>query len=163
MIFILATLTAGYYSYLYIEYIFHKSSHKKYMGYIHTLHNNHHKMYPTTKLLRKESYISSTAICNYISDGTLAFGPPVLVILLGIYNFVPYIYNILLITEIGILFFVSGHLHDNYHIEGSYLEKYDWFLKQREYHFKHHKYHKYNFMLGGFDPIMDKIFNTYKE
>jgi hypothetical protein len=70
---------------------------------------------------------------------------------------------LLFIAESFSFLVVSDKLHDCYHIEGHWLERYDWFLQRRERHFQHHWIHKQNLSLGGMDPVFDKLFGSYAE
>ena len=48
-----------------------------------------------------------------------------------------------------------------FHIAGSWLEQYDWFMTRRYRHFYHHGHLRQNMSLGGIDPTFDLAFGTY--
>ena len=48
-----------------------------------------------------------------------------------------------------------------YHVQGSWLERYTWFIQRRMRHFWHHRHLRENMSLGGIDPVCDRIFGTY--
>ena len=116
----------------------------------------HHKVhYPITKLLRPSSYNSG--------GGEFAFGPIIAMIYFIIYILLPTRIAFVVLLECTLFLFVSDRLHVEYHMQGSYLEKFDWFLRRRERHFWHHKHLRENMSLGGIDPVFDHLFKTYHE
>ena len=123
---------------------------------IHQIHMTHHKQhYPITKLLRSKPYKSG--------GGEFAFGPVILVLYTILYLILPKrIIWIVLIQSTAFLL-VSDKLHVEYHLQGSWLERFDWFLRRRERHFWHHKHLRQNMSLGGIDPVFDHLFKTYHD
>jgi len=154
------TIIGGYYAYLSMEYWIHRMSHQKWSGYIYRLHMDHHlNSYPPQKTIDHPPYRVSDK--QYLlTKGTIASLCPVSSAVISIYYFVPDYYNYILILEFIGLLLISNTLHEQYHIKGSSLERYTWFLKNREYHRIHHRLFRYNFMLGGFDATMDRLHNT---
>ena len=123
---------------------------------IHHIHMTHHKVhYPISKLLRPEPYKSG--------GGEFAFGPIIALIYGIIYISFPTSIALVVLIETTLFLFVSDRLHVEYHVEGSYLERFDWFLRRRERHFWHHKHLRQNMSLGGIDPVFDHLFKTYHE
>ena len=162
MILTCLTLIGGYYSYLSMEYWVHRLSHQKWSGYIYRLHMDHHlNSYPPQKTIDDPPY-KITDKHYLLTKGTIGYALPVSSIVISIYYFVPDYYNYLLILEFIGLLLMSNHLHEQYHIKGSYLEDYTWFLRNRKYHETHHRSFRYNFMLGGFDATMDYLGKTFK-
>lgn len=158
-----ATILGGYYVYHTMEYLFHRSAHKSWSGYIHEYHSHHHTVcYPPNRVLAEGPYITGET-SRYLTKGAKAFILPTILFSTSIYRLVPSYYNLLLILEFAILLAISTHLHGEYHIKGSYLERYGWFQKQRAYHLLHHRFYNCNFSLGGFDTSIDKITLTYRE
>ena len=49
----------------------------------------------------------------------------------------PINFPVLFVAETAGFLWVSDKLHDYYHVEGHWLEKYPWFLERRERHFQH--------------------------
>ena len=123
---------------------------------IHRIHMAHHKVhYPITKLLRTKPYMSG--------GGDLAFGPIIALISGIIYMLLPLKFYLVVLLESTLFIFVSDHLHVQYHLKGSYLERFDWFQRRRQRHFWHHKHLRENMSLGGIDPVFDHLFKTYRE
>ena len=123
---------------------------------IHHIHMTHHKMhYPITKLLQPVPYKSG--------GGEIAFGPIIFLMFSIIYLVLPIRISVVVILESTIFLLVSDRLHVEYHLKGSYLERFGWFMRRRERHFWHHKHLRQNMSLGGIDPVFDHLFKTYHE
>ena len=75
----------------------------------------------------------------------------------------PLKFYLVVLLESTLFIFVSDHLHVQYHLKGSYLERFDWFQRRRQRHFWHHKHLRENMSLGGIDPVFDHLFKTYRE
>ena len=65
------------------------------------------------------------------------------------------------VVECALYLLVSDHLHQQYHVDGSWLEQFDWFMRRRERHFYHHYHMKRNMSLGGMDSTVDRLLHTY--
>ena len=145
----------GFFIYNLFENLIHKFTHCRYNSYLKYYHSKHHKIsYPLNKLLDYSPY-------KYESYAFLIFGPYMVSYAGILYYIFDWDSYIIIITENVILLFISDHLHSNYHIKDSYLEKYNWFLKRRELHLNHHKNINTNYSLGGLTYIFDKYFKTY--
>jgi sterol desaturase/sphingolipid hydroxylase (fatty acid hydroxylase superfamily) len=154
-IIVVYNLIIGFYLYNLFEYLIHVFSHNKYGAYLKYYHLLHHKKsYPISKLMDYAPY-------KYESYSFLAFIPFILLYSIVLYKILMFNNFIIIYSENIILLLISDHLHTNYHIKGSYLEKYDWFLVRRELHFNHHKKLNTNYSLGGISYIFDILFNTY--
>ncbi len=53
------------------------------------------------------------------------------------------------------------HLHEQYHLIDSYLERFAWFQKKRSLHFVHHRNDRHNFAVVEF--WIDSLIGTRKE
>jgi len=153
-------LIPTWYVYHFIEYSLHILSHNyKYGGYIYKIHSNHHKIhYPITKFLDKAPFKSSTIFG--IPDVIIAFGPASLLITSILYNILPTNIFLFVITEIYLLLYISNYIHKQLHIDGSWLEKYKWFLEKRQYHYLHHTRLNKNMSLSGLCSTYDKLFHS---
>ena len=157
----LIVLIPSWYLYHFIEYSLHKIGHNyKLNSYIYKIHMNHHKKYyPISKLIDKEPY--KTGYIYNIPDGFLAYGPSLFLILSLLYFFFDvYTYQIF-VSEILFFASLSDYIHTEIHIDGSWLEKYEWFLKKRNLHLLHHK--KLNMNINIIDHTFDKLKGTYLE
>jgi len=156
-------LLVGFINYNFIEYVLHRLSHnKKWGGYIYKYHIEHHKVtYPIHKLLDKAPYKTNSEYF-YFNRGTVAFMPITIILLYGIYYTLPLTWSIIILPESTALLLLSDYLHQQYHIDGSWLEKYNWFLSKRKYHLLHHNKMTKNFSLGGLTYSIDKVLNTFE-
>ncbi len=142
-----------------IEWGLHKLSHFNYLHAIHHIHMNHHMIYPPGQLLQKLPYLSG--------DGN-AFLPLIIGIVLICCSTLSHFgiskYGVVLfVIECSIYLYVSDYMHQNFHIEGCWLEKYEWFIERRNFHFYHHYHWDMNMSLGAMDRTIDYVMNTYKK
>jgi sterol desaturase/sphingolipid hydroxylase (fatty acid hydroxylase superfamily) len=119
--------------------------------------------YPTSALLAPPPYKGGDSMAWPPPTGAFAFLPMVAAAYVAAFALLPINWPLLFIAESFSFLVVSDKLHDCYHIEGHWLERYDWFLQRRERHFQHHRIHKQNLSLGGMDPVFDKLFGSYAE
>eukprot|EP01084_Bolivina_argentea_P013638 25594_1 len=148
-----------------VDWGLHTLSHYNYdvnwIKAMHDIHMNHHKrQYPIGELLKKPPYLSG--------DGQKAFVPPVIIIqficcmvftCIGISKYG----NFIFVVESFMYLYCSDYMHQSYHIDGCWMEKYEWFTKRRYFHFYHHYHMNMNMSLGGFDSTVDRIMKTYDD
>jgi len=148
-----------WYLYHFIEYGLHKIGHNyKLNSYIYKIHMNHHKKYyPISKLLNKKPY--KTGYKYNISDGMIAYGPSMLLIFSGMYFLFDFYTYLIIISQIILFAYISDYIHTEIHIDGSWLEKYNWFIQKRKLHLIHHK--RTNKNINIIDHSLDKLFNSY--
>lgn len=122
---------------------------------------HHTDEYPITQLTRPAPYVGA--------DGEKAFGPFIAGLVLCYYVLFRRIMGLSMTfyasfnVSAGMFTAISDHLHSQYHIENSYLEKYAWFReKQRRHHLHHHKYLK-NMSLGGLAAPWDRVLGSFAE
>jgi hypothetical protein len=155
---IIATPVIAWYMSVFVEWSLHKLAHWRTnipgLRGLHTAHLAHHKIhYPVNKLLQPGPYNGG--------GGSLAFAPFLTGVLIALYFALPtYVFAITLCESL-LMIKVSNHLHVQFHIDGSYLERFDWFQHRRRLHFLHHKNPKKNMSLGGLDYACDYLFGTY--
>ena len=116
-----------------IEYYIHKLSHNhKYGGILYKYHHKHHTIdYPPTKLIRdKNDKVDST-------NGP--FKVLLLYVYILFYFLLPYSWYLLFLIETSLYFYVMDKIHDYYHLDNTYLDKYNWFVKLKKKHHTHHK------------------------
>lgn len=156
---VFSTICTWYFCNL-VDWLLHTMSHipTKFpiLKKIHQIHMNHHKQqYPISKLLQSKPYKSG--------GGEFAFGPVILLLFMVLYLILPGRIIWIVLAQSTLFLLVSDRLHVEYHLKGSYLERFDWFLRRRERHFWHHKHLRQNMSLGGIDPIFDHLFRTYHD
>ena len=156
---LISSIFVWYFSCL-VDWVLHTMSHIRtnipLWKQINRIHMAHHKdHYPVSSLLKPEPYIDG--------GGSWAFGP--LIIMFWVVFFLVFRPKVavLMIVESASFTYASDYLHMHFHIKGSHLEKYDWFIQRRYRHFYHHGALRMNMSLGGIDPIADKTFGTYVE
>ncbi len=144
-----------YYLFTTIEYVSHRLGHyRSKINPIYFLHMEHHKKhYPITRLL-SEKYQSQ-------SEGIIAYSPVAALLFLSLYNLLAWETWMCVCIQLIAHAFINDTIHTQIHTKNSYLEKYDWFKKQRQIHFIHHTKLSKNYSFG-IDSTMDKINNTYK-
>jgi len=113
----------------------------------------HHKVeYPVSKLLRPAPYVGA--------GGAGAFEP---------FIEVTHVFSFALFRQLGLtrafcatfaawcvaFTLASDYLHGQYHVEGSWLERYGWFMRRRRHH-HHHGKHLENMSLGGLSNVWDR-------
>jgi len=136
VIIIIITLLIGESS----SYIWHRYSHEK--DTLNKIHQLHHSKDLKDKAL--EDFLVATIL----------FTSSISVLKKFLSDF--------LITIVGITFFFTlisdWYIHSSYHTESHWLNKYEWFRKQKRNHFEHHINPKTNF--GIKSNFFDGIFST---
>ena len=132
---------------------------------IHKIHMTHHKNhYPIKNLLKPTPYISG--------GGGKAFVPLVGLIYLTAWLILrsptigieyPVWMYYTFVSESFLFLVVSDYLHTQYHVDGSALEKFEWFRIRRERHFYHHRHLRMNMSLGGVSSTFDRAFGTFHD
>ena len=143
-----------------VEWSLHKLAHKRinlpFLRDLHRVHMEHHKRhYPVNKLLRDAPYRDG--------GGAAVFLPLISLVVLGAHCMLSSrMFIIFLVEGVG-LQVASTYLHDQFHVRGSWLEKYPWFLRRRYRHFYHHGHLQQNMSLGGIDSSWDNFFGTFTD
>tara|TARA_B100001123_G_scaffold447495_1_gene605188 strand:- start:464 stop:925 length:462 start_codon:yes stop_codon:yes gene_type:complete len=149
----LFVIISNFYFINFIEYVIHKFSHNpKYGGIFYKYHHKHHTIdYPpnrlTVKILKE--------------DTTLPIIILILNIYLIIYLIIPRYYFYIISIESVSYIYVMNLFHDHYHLIDSPFDKYEWFMKKKLLHHKHHIKTTKNLNLAF--NITDNFFNTYLE
>jgi len=137
-----------------IEYTVHCLSHNPKIKFLYNSHHSHHLSYPPKKLTC-EKYDKN------VEDTRL----PYLIIIFISYLFCYYLFTLyhflIFISETTIYFFIANTLHNSYHLDNSFLERFQWFRYLKRLHHIHHieVYHNLNITI----PISDKINHTLSE
>jgi len=113
----------------------------------------HHRVHYPISALMSKTYRSN-------NEGFVAYTPPALIIVYGLYITLPYQDFILSMIQIIIMVCMNEYIHTQIHTENSWLEKYKWFNNTRQLHFIHHKKLISNFTFGV-DFSIDKLNGTY--
>lgn len=141
-----------------IEWSLHMTSHCRinlpFFRQLHDIHMRHHREhYPVNHLLKPGPYEDG--------GGLAVFGPIVFLILAVSFLVFPFRFAVIFDVESLTILSLSSYLHDSFHIENHWLEKYTWFLKRRAQHFYHHGHLHKNMSLSGIDSTVDQWMKTF--
>ena len=137
-----------------IEHTLHRLSHNRHIPLLYKWHHYHHTVeFPPYRLINNNHKYDSI-IYNYY-----------LYIVIIIYLFTYLIINDWYIQTIiyveGTLYMhFANLLHESYHRDNSFFERFGWFQKKKKLHLLHHIKTTRNFNL--FDNTTDKMVNTFK-
>ncbi len=139
-----------------VGYIVHRALHQKWCGKYNKAHMTHHLVkYPTTDMLSKEYRQAGK------DDTFMIFVPWVLAFgLTLIFVFPIWIWAICMVV-MAIGGYAHEYFHTHFHLEGSWMIKYKFFLRLRELHAIHHGNMQTN--MGIYEYIYDHIFRTYRK
>jgi sterol desaturase/sphingolipid hydroxylase (fatty acid hydroxylase superfamily) len=137
---------------IFFENAIHAASHDPRAGKLYRWHKCHHKDYPYTQL-ETETYIDSS---GWLDNMYFQYIILVQVCILCITTW-----------DIGILFCIQTgsyslfleYIHRQFHLKHSWLLRYKWFRKKKQYHLLHHRRQRENFSF--FISIVDRIFGTH--
>ncbi len=154
---IILTLIFGYFFTQASGYGIHKLLHWSRLGKLYRSHKTHHeKLYPP------EDFLSKTYRDAPISDRPLYYYLLAIALSSVVFYFLlPTAIAVTLLTEMLILAYANDWVHTATHIEGHWLERFEWFVKWRELHLIHHENDAVN--IGIFSWFTDKLFGTYLE
>jgi hypothetical protein len=155
MIHELLFITSVYYFLNFSEYCLHKLSHSRKYGFIfYNKHKVHHiNEFPITRLTCDPKDFPITHVYKNIYLHVSIIWWIIMYQLL-----ISYYFNILLIESI-IYMLIIDHIHDQYHTNHSYLERFVWFQNKKKKHLYHHKKTHRNFNIIDFTS--DKMNQTY--
>ena len=138
------------------EYIVHILSHNNRIPCLYKEHRKHHVIdYPPSRFMRGKDELIEPTKKHYIVIGTVYYGIA--------YFLLPYTYYSIFLFQTSLYLFIINELHSHYHLKGSPLEKYGWFLKKRRLHHIHHIQTHKNFNLVFFtsDHMNDSYLESY--
>ena len=136
------------------EQTIHSLSHNhKYGGQLYHWHKLHHHDYPPHKLQSKVYINSGEGLTENLYFFSILFTDFI------IFNVVSYRVFSIFFIQTSCYAFLVNYLHRQYHLEESYLNRYQWYLKCRDYHLLHHK--KMNHNMGFLTSRIDKLTGNY--
>lgn len=144
----------------FLGYIFHRMFHQPWSGRFYEAHMTHHlKLYPPT------DYYSDTyrkpGRDNTVWLFAAVFSPlGVLVIGLMFWHVISILMGIGIIAEMSLIGFVNNSMHDGFHLNRSFWDRFGFYARLRKLHFEHHVDMGKNY--GIFSFVWDKLFGTYK-
>lgn len=151
-------LVVGYFVIQTAGYVVHKALHHPLLGKIHETHDIHHKqMYPPEDYLVPGEYREVPNEAQPFKYYAAAAIP----LIAAAFFFLPLTMATALTAELILVAWVNDWLHQKFHIEGFWMERYTWFNELRDLHWHHHVDVREN--LGIFFWLPDKILGTYSE
>lgn len=147
-----------------IGYIIHRIMHSRLVRFklikkIARSHNMHHALYNPNDF-ESSSYRSSGK-----DDSAFVFVPIITIGVLIYCLILWFVYQtwwliLIAIIEGIIVGYLNDKIHEWFHIENHYLNRFSWFKKLKELHWLHHKSPKTNFGIIWFG--LDRLFFTFK-
>jgi len=140
----------------------HWALHQRWMGPAWRGHMQHHlELYPPADLTSPRYRTAS-----WFNSGTFLFTPPLLliVVVLGsIALFIGVSLWFVAAAAVGLAGFgvVNDIVHDNLHIECSWMSRFGWYEPLQRFHFVHHKHMRRNY--GVVTAAWDKLFGSFKD
>ncbi len=138
-------------------YFVHWLAHRPYAGAFHRGHMVHHEqLYPPEAFL-SERYLSPPASKSFV----LAFLPFATSLVWAAFVVLPPWIAVLVTSETAVIGWVSNYLHDAFHVQGFWLERFHWFRRLRRLHVQHHEDMQTNF--GIFSWLWDRLLGTFRD
>ena len=146
------TITFIFFSHGFInmyEYAMHSFLHYNVITPMYRWHHQHHIDYPPSRVT-SDIYINNTGplYTNLFLQMSI---PPVVIMYFVLSR---YYYGIFCIQSLSYLY-IMNYLHNQYHLNSSWLDEYKWFRMNKHYHVIHHRKYKKN--LNILDHATDKI------
>jgi sterol desaturase/sphingolipid hydroxylase (fatty acid hydroxylase superfamily) len=117
-------------------------------------HINFHHTYYSKDHLVSRTYLGDEG------NNTPFFFVPVFLVGGCAYFILPLNLFVVLVIACAMSFYAHVFFDKEYHVEGSWLQRFAWFRRQQELHFVHHRHANSNF--GVIHFFWDKIFGTYR-
>ena len=131
-----------------------KLGHHRMGGRLFRNHINFHHTYYS-----KDHLVSSTYLGEEGNNTPYFFIPVILVGGFAYFLLPLYLFAVLVIT-CAISFYAHVFFDEEYHVEGSRLQRFAWFRRKQELHFVHHRHANSNFAVIHF--FWDRILGTYR-
>lgn len=136
----------------------HRWLHNPRAGKAYKSHLKHHSLYPISDY-QSEVYRSA----GKDNSGFLfaAMSIPVVALPIGLSYFgkISWGMTSFIVSEMIFLGWLHDYLHDDFHIEGHWLNRFSFFRKWGRLHRQHHKNVKTNYSIFSF--IWDRVFQSY--
>ena len=152
----LSVAVASYYLMSIVQTVLHRDyGHKKKIRAVFEAHAiGHHGQYPPDKLQTDEFVDCESHALNY-------YGIPIVVFAAFIYLYLGPLIMIAHLAGVFVTFRWHLYLHEHYHLNETYLDRFAWFRKKRRLHFVHHRNAGYNFAVVEF--WIDNLMGTRRE
>jgi sterol desaturase/sphingolipid hydroxylase (fatty acid hydroxylase superfamily) len=131
-----------------------KLGHHRMGGKFFRNHINFHHTYYSKDHLVSRTYLGDEG------NNTPFFFVPVFLVGGCAYFILPLNLFVVLVIACAMSFYAHVFFDKEYHVEGSWLQRFAWFRRQQELHFVHHRHANSNF--GVIHFFWDKILGTYR-
>ena len=136
-------------------FLHYKVAHHRIGGKLFRNHINFHHTHYAGDHLVSRTYLGSTE-----GNITPYFFIPIFLVGACAYFLLPLnVFVVTVITSAG-SFYAHVFFNREYHVEGSWLQRFAWFRRQQELHFVHHRHANSNFGIIHF--FWDKMLGTYR-
>lgn len=150
------TILANYYATTLAVWFGHWSSHKNWNPLRNCHMLGHHRLYPTSRDVRSESFRYGSG--KHDSLWTLI--PPLAVEVVAGYIVLPLrLANAWGVTTV-VFSLGTGWIHSQFHLCSTPLSRYAWFRRARENHYLHHD-EDVNYMVA--DHFWDRVFGCFRK
>lgn len=152
----LSVAVGTYYLMSIVQTVLHRDyGHKKRIKAVFDAHAiGHHGQYSADKLQSDEFVDLESTALNY-------YGIPIAIIAISTYLVFGLLVMVALLVGTFVTFRWHIHLHEHYHLNETYLERFAWFRKKRRLHFIHHQDAGANFAVVEF--WIDRLLGTLRE
>ncbi len=150
-----ATFCVSYYLASLVQTFFHRFfGHRPVVAKLHRVHvNGHHAQY-AREMLSNKWIETEQHITGY-------YAIPFMPIVCLAYCLLPGIYFIAHVCGLAFAVWWHIYLHRQYHIRGSWWERFNWFQQKRHLHFLHHQKPNRNFAIVEYS--WDLLLGTFEE
>ena len=132
----------------------YKLGHHKIGGKFFRNHINFHHTYYS------KDHLVSTTYLGEEGNNTPYFFIPVVLVGGCAYFLLPFDLFVVMVIASAASFYAHVFFDKEYHVEGSWLERYAWFRRMQELHFVHHRHANTNFAVIHF--FWDRVLGTYR-
>jgi sterol desaturase/sphingolipid hydroxylase (fatty acid hydroxylase superfamily) len=133
----------------------YKLGHHSMGGKFFRNHINFHHAYYSKDHLVSPKYLGDEG------NNTPFFFIPVFLAGACMYLVLPFDFFVVVVLACAASFYAHVFFDKEYHVEGSWLQRYAWFRHKQELHFAHHRHAGCNFAV--IDCFWDRLFGTYRE
>ncbi len=131
-----------------------KLGHHRMGGKLFRNHINYHHTYYSKDHLVSQTYLGEEG------NNTPFFLIPVLLVGALTYVLLPLDVFMVQVVACAASFYAHVLFDNEYHVEGSWLQRFSWFRRKQELHFVHHRHANCNFAVIHF--FWDRMLGTYR-
>jgi sterol desaturase/sphingolipid hydroxylase (fatty acid hydroxylase superfamily) len=107
-----------------------------------------------------KDHLVSERYMNEEGNNTPFFLIPMAAVALAAYFILPLELFVVQLIAMAASFYAHVYLDKQYHVAGSWLERFAWFRRKQQLHFVHHRHARSNFAV--IDHFWDRLLGTYR-